>query len=43
MSDIYKIPENYASEALIDEKTYVKMYTNQLMIQKPFGKSMLKE
>ena len=30
MSDIYKIPENYASEALIDEKTYVKMYNESI-------------
>ena len=30
MSDIYKIPEIYASEALIDEKTYVKMYNESI-------------
>ena len=29
MSDIYKIPNNYASEALVDKDEYIKMYNNQ--------------
>ena len=26
MTDIYKIPNNYASEALVDKDEYIKMY-----------------
>ena len=30
MSDIYKIPDNYASEALVDKEEYIKMYNESI-------------
>ena len=30
MSDIYKIPENYASEALVGKEEYIKMYNESI-------------
>ena len=32
MSDIYKTPTKYTSEAIVDKEEYEKMYNNQLMI-----------
>ena len=30
MSDIYKMPENFASEALLDKEKYIQMYNESI-------------
>ena len=39
MSDIYKMPGNFASEALVDKEKYIQMYNNQSKTLFLFGKN----
>ena len=43
MSDIYKIPSKYTSEALVDKEEYEKMYNESINDPEVFGKNTLKE
>ena len=43
MSDIYKIPSKYASEAIVGKEEYEKMYNESINDPETFGKNILKE